>query len=113
MEVVVDKERVLHLTKKDFVFSTFRVSGAGGQRRDKVETGVRITHPPSGAVGSATESRRQIDNKKVAFQRMADSPKFRTWLAMEHARVVGATDEWVEQQMRPENLLVEFGPFGE
>jgi protein subunit release factor B len=113
VEGVVAKERVLHLTKKDFVMTTFRVSGAGGQRRDKVETGVRFTHPPSGAVGEATESRRQIDNKRMSFRRMADSKEFRAWLGIEHQRAVGAAEAWVEEQMRPENLIIEFGPFGE
>lgn len=103
------KRRVLHLTKKDFVVQTFRVSGAGGQRRDKVETGVRIKHPPSGAVGEATESRRQADNKKTAFRRMAESDAFKKWLYLEHAKVSGEIDARVEEAMRPENLLIEYG----
>ena len=109
----MDKIRVLHLTKKDFVMKTFKVSGAGGQRRDKVETGVEFRHPPSGATGRATESRRQSDNKKKAFERMAASPTFNAWLGLEHSRAIHSIDSWVDSQMQPENLLVEYGPFAD
>lgn len=59
--------------------STFSVSGGGGQRRDHTNTGVRITHIASGATGMGTESRKQIDNKRDAFIRMANSPMFKAW----------------------------------
>lgn len=58
---------------------TFRVGGSGGQNRDKRDTGVRIIHPPSGAVGEARESRKQIVNKRTAFKRMGESVEFQQW----------------------------------
>jgi protein subunit release factor A len=59
---------------------TFRVSGAGGQHRDKTSNGVRVTHPPSGAVGESREGRSQLQNKKTAFRRMAESVAYRNWI---------------------------------
>ncbi|MCB9777440.1 MAG: peptide chain release factor-like protein [Alphaproteobacteria bacterium] len=50
-----------------------RASGPGGQHRNKRETGVRLTHPPSGVVVQATERRSQSMNLDVAYQRMASA----------------------------------------
>lgn len=48
-----------------------RGSGPGGQHRNKVETGIRLTHPPSGLVIMATERRSQSMNRDLAFKRLA------------------------------------------
>jgi len=52
-----------------------RGSGPGGQHRNKTETGVQITHPPSGIVVTATERRSQSQNKAVAMQRLVEKLK--------------------------------------
>jgi len=49
----------------------FIASGPGGQHRNKVETGVRLTHRPSGIVVTATERRSQHANREEAYERMA------------------------------------------
>jgi protein subunit release factor A len=49
-----------------------RGSGPGGQHRNKVETGVRVTHPPSGLVVEATARRERTRNLDDAFERLAE-----------------------------------------
>jgi hypothetical protein len=48
----------------------FKGSGPGGQRRNKVETGVRLTHRPSGLTATASERRARRQNHDVALQRL-------------------------------------------
>ncbi len=57
--------------ERDCDLEFFIASGPGGQHRNKVETGVRLTHRPSGISVTATERRSQYANREVAFERMA------------------------------------------
>ena len=57
--------------ERDCDVDFFIASGPGGQNRNKVETGVRLTHRPSGIVVTATERRSQLQNREAAFERMA------------------------------------------
>lgn len=57
--------------ERDSDLEFFIASGPGGQHRNKVETGVRLTHRPSGITVTATERRSQHANREVAFERMA------------------------------------------
>ncbi len=56
---------------KELSWEFFRASGPGGQHRNKVESGVRLTHLPSGVVVQATERRSQHQNREVALRRLA------------------------------------------
>ena len=54
----------------DIRIDFFRASGPGGQHRNKSETGVRLTHLPTGIVVTATESRSRHLNLRQAFARL-------------------------------------------
>jgi protein subunit release factor B len=58
--------------ERDCDISFFVAGGPGGQHRNKVATGVRLTHRPSGLVIVATERRSQAANRDVAFERLAE-----------------------------------------
>ena len=55
---------------RDVVFKTCRASGPGGQHVNKVETAVRGTHIPSGIQILASDSRSQVQNKKLCLERL-------------------------------------------
>lgn len=57
--------------ERDCEMEFFIAGGPGGQHRNKVETGVRLTHRPTGLVVTATERRSQSANRDAAFDRMA------------------------------------------
>lgn len=57
--------------ERDCDLTFFIAGGPGGQHRNKVETGVRLTHRPSGITVTATERRSQYENRERAFERMA------------------------------------------
>lgn len=61
-----DREALEREAEVEFV----RASGPGGQHRNKRETGVRLTHPPSGLTVMATERRSQARNRDLAFERL-------------------------------------------
>lgn len=57
--------------ERDCSIEYFIATGPGGQHRNKVETGVRLTHRPTGVVVTATERRSQHANREAAYDRMA------------------------------------------
>jgi ribosome-associated protein len=58
--------------ERDCEIEFFVAGGPGGQHRNKVETGVRLTHRPSGVIVTATERRSQSANRETAYHRMAE-----------------------------------------
>ena len=50
----------------------FVASGPGGQHRNKTESGVRLTHGPTGVTVTATERRSQAQNRGAALRRLRE-----------------------------------------
>lgn len=105
----MDKQTINIATRDDFDVSYFCGSGAGGQARNKVASGVQIKHKESGAIGRASDSRSQFDNRCKAFERLTKTAQFKFWLArklyeLEHAETI---EQSVEREMSSENIRFE------
>jgi len=105
----MSKELLFSVTKKDFEFDYFRTGGPGGQSQNKTESGVRVRHVASGAVGESREERDQGRNKKTAFNRCVNSKKFQIWIRMKAAELMmeESVDQKIERLMDEKNIKTE------
>ena len=55
---------------KYITYQTLRSSGPGGQHVNKTESAVRASHAPSGMSVTASDQRSQMQNKKLATERL-------------------------------------------
>jgi len=104
----ISRQLLFSITKKDLRIDTFRSGGKGGQNQNKRDTGVRITHLESGATGESREERSQAQNKKKAFERMVENPRFKMWHKIKTAQILGIiktpeeiekeVDEWMDEK---------------
>ena len=64
----VDDEAEVEIRDEDIRIDVYRSSGAGGQKVNKTETAIRITHFPTGIVVTCQNERSQLQNKAMAFE---------------------------------------------
>lgn len=105
----MSKELLFSVTLADCDVQTFRSGGPGGQNQNKRETGVRIVHRESGAVGESREERSQLQNKRTAFERMVKHPKFQFWVHEKRREMETgkSLEDRVAEMMQPEYIRTE------
>lgn len=105
---MTERKLLFSVTLADCIVQTFRSGGAGGQNQNKRDTGVRIIHRASGARGEARDERSQLQNKKLAFRRMAGSALFKAWVARqshEYKKIEAAAAKWAQEQVENPDLV--------
>lgn len=68
----VNQAEAVSWDESEIVYQSVRSSGAGGQHVNKVSSAVRATHTPSGTTVFVQESRSQLQNKKIARERIRE-----------------------------------------
>ena len=64
----INDENEVEIRDEDIRIDVYRSSGAGGQKVNKTETAIRITHFPTGIVVTCQNERSQLQNKAMAFE---------------------------------------------
>lgn len=89
---VFDWHKEIRWDEREVKLETCRSSGPGGQNVNKVETAVRGIHQPSGIQVLATDSRSQLQNKKLCLERL--EAKVMAWQTQQ--LVDGQQNRWQE-----------------
>lgn len=72
VDISIIPDRAEISTDQNFRIEKFHCGGKGGQNVNKVETGVRITHIPTGITVTSTEERSQFLNRQNALKRIQE-----------------------------------------
>jgi len=91
-------ELAFSVSINDCEVQTFRSGGKGGQNQNKRDTGVRVIHHESGARGESRGERSQLQNRRMAFRRMVDTPEFKRYIDM-RMYGIGRAEAEVERMM--------------
>lgn len=95
-----ERTLLFSITRKDFDMQTFSVGGCGGSGKDTSNSGVRLTHRASGAVGEGRDHRSNTQNRQDAFTRLVATKKFKDWHRIECARRMGQRIPETEAEVR-------------
>lgn len=101
VDVSIIPEREEISKEDDYRFEKFHSGGKGGQNVNKVETGVRVIHIPTGIAVTSTEERSQYMNKQKALKRLQG-----ILVAMEQE----AGDRQTNQAWREHNRIIRGNP---
>ena len=104
-----EKQRITILSAKDLDISYSVGSGKGGQAKQRTSSKVTMIHRESGAMGVASDSRSQLDNKRLAFDRLRATPKFKVWLNKKlfEIREQETLEKSIEKETTPDKLKFE------
>ncbi len=112
---------ILSVIAKDFITQTFSVGGHGDGGKDTSNSGVRLIHRASGAVGEGREHRSNTLNKRSAFEKLVKTKKFLNWhkAAISRARnlpvpetpeeIRARVDRMVDEGLKDGSIKVEVG----
>lgn len=68
---IVNEKNEVAISEDDILYQMIRSSGPGGQHVNKVSSAVRALHMPTGLMVVAMDTRSQLQNKKLATERLA------------------------------------------
>jgi protein subunit release factor B len=108
--IMKDKKLLFSVTAKDCDWQEMTAGGPGGQHQNRKKTAIRCIHRASGAVGFSREHKSQLENKREAFVRMANTATFLNWNRIQAAKMLGQPDpeKIVDDMMSPKNLKIEY-----